>query len=144
MTNEDGRNFLNAFFCFYETKSEREAAAKTAEILGDARWLPPTCLIYEDSGLLQGSLESIRNAGFQVPEDISVAAMSHRDGEIFDGKILTSWTLLPSRVASEAVNMILREISKPGICSGQTLLVKGAMMPGETAVRVELETAGAG
>ena len=135
---------LNAFFCFYETKSEREAAAKTAEILGDARWLPPTCLIYEDSGLLQGSLASIRNAGFRIPEDVSVAAMSYRSGEIFDGKVLTSWTLLPSRIANEAVNMILREISIPGICSGQTLLVKGAMTSGETAVRTGLEAAGAG
>lgn len=144
MANEDGRNLLNGFFCFYETKSEKEAAAKTGEILSDARWLPPTCLLYEDSGLLQGSLASIRNAGFRIPEDISVAVMSHRNGEIFEGKVLTSWTLLPSRIANEAVNMILREISKPGLCSGQTLLVKGAMMPGETAVRVELEEAGAG
>lgn len=144
MANEDGRNLLNAFFCFYETKSEGEAAAKTAEILGDARWLPPTCLIYEDSGLLQGSLACIRNAGFRIPEDVSVAAMSYRSGEFFDGKVLTSWTLPPSRIANEAVNMILREISKPGLCSGQTLLVKGAMTPGETAVSVGLEAAGAG
>ena len=133
ITSREGQNIPHSFFCFLKAGSEEEAAEKTLELLGEDRWLPPTCILFGDDTMMQGGIKAILQRKLRIPEDISVAALSFKNSRTISGRTVTSWKMPPDRIAKEAVDMIIREIRVPGGCSQQTQFVRGDMIQGETA-----------
>jgi LacI family transcriptional regulator/LacI family purine nucleotide synthesis repressor len=133
ITSEAGQNIPPGFFCFLKAEGEEEAAEKTLELLGEDKWLPPTCILFSDDTVMQGGIKAILQRKLRIPEDISVAALSFRGCGTISGRRVTSWSMPPDRIAKEAVDMIIHEIRVPGGCSRQTQFVKGDMIEGETA-----------
>ena len=59
ITSREGQNIPHSFFCFLKAGSEEEAAEKTLELLGEDRWLPPTCILFGDDTMMQGGIKAI-------------------------------------------------------------------------------------
>ena len=130
--HDSGMQIPKRFIRKVKRESAQDAYEATLALLQDTKWIRPTCILYGDSFLLEGGCAAIRSQGLQIPSDISVVSMLYTDHYRLWDCPLTCWQTPSSRIAGEAVRMMLMEIYEPGKTQRQTNLVKGNMQIGDS------------
>lgn len=125
-----------AYLCRVRGGAE-EACRAVSKLLGYARWILPTCILFTDDLLLEGGMEAIRRSGLEVPASLSVAAVMLSGGRSLTALPVTSWRFSSSEIAREAVRQMWSEISAKGSGSRRRVrLEPGALFEGETTARI--------
>lgn len=112
--------------CTYQAPAEAQKAAEKMLQLDD----PPTCILMPDDFSALGGLEAVRNAGLNVPEDVSLAGY---DGSRLLQRFRPKLTTLQQdtlRLGQEAARLLIQEIE--GGEKGARIIVNGRLIPGET------------
>ena len=118
-----------SYLCCVRDNASGEAYARTLDLLRAEQGPHPTCILYSDDLLLEGGVKAIHDGGLQIPGDISVAALRFTGHRLPAGnkESVTSWWLSPSRIAEEAVSMMLSETGRAGLDPGRVCLVNGTI-----------------
>jgi LacI family transcriptional regulator/LacI family purine nucleotide synthesis repressor len=119
------------FFRTAGSGTAQEAFAETMKLLQKNKWLHPTCILFTDEMLLEGGAAAIHQCGFRIPEDICVAAVRISEDREYRDFPVTSWRIPPSRIAEEAVGLMLDGISRAGQGMGRIRLIDGILYGSE-------------
>ncbi len=106
------------------------AAKATKELLGLSN--TPTCIMYPDDFAALGGIMAIREMGYKIPEDISVAGY---DGLSLSRAISPKLTTLvqdTKSIGDMAAKKLIREIETPSIAFAERVTIKGSLQKGET------------
>ncbi|NMB42778.1 MAG: LacI family transcriptional regulator [Clostridiales bacterium] len=110
---------------------DSEGAAKvTKELLQLSD--KPTCIMYPDDFTALGGIMAIREMGYKIPDDISVAGY---DGLKLSRAISPKLTTLvqdTQSMGSMAAKYLIREIENPNIAYPERITIKGSLQEGET------------
>lgn len=140
MAQEIGLDLSSDNICCVAQEDGEGAFSAVAALLRKVEGIRPTCLVFGDDLLMQGGMAAVCRMGLSVPDDLSVVSMRALDYNGHSDKALTCWDLNLHEIASDAVEMMLREIEFPGSATRQTRLVKGRMKEGDTlkAIKTDL------
>ncbi len=113
--------------CYYDAESSYAAAA---ELLAEEN--RPTCILFPDDFSLIGGIRAIKDAGFRMPEDISVMG--------YDG-IIVAQVMIPKittyyqnarLIGSTAATKLIELIDHPNTTVLDRIIVEGHLIEGES------------
>lgn len=93
---------------------------------------PPTCILFPDDRASFGGLNAIRENGFRIPEDISVAGY---DGSLIGQQMdpkLTTYRQDTEAIGKSAAEELISLIEQPKTTVIQQVVIEGHVIQGET------------
>lgn len=142
----------NRLSSFYKTAEElgltvpdeyiREAAYRSTRAAGEATAAllelqnPPTCILYPDDFSCFGGMNVIREKGFRIPEDISVAGYDGlRIGRHIEPKLTTLWQNTEV-IGAEAAGKLIDLIERPKTTILEPIVIGGEVYEGKTVGKI--------
>ncbi|MCR4706084.1 MAG: LacI family transcriptional regulator [Lachnospiraceae bacterium] len=98
----------------------------------------PTCILYPDDFAMIGGLNVIRNKGYRIPEDISIAGY---DGSYYSklmSPVITTVKQNTNEIGYRAAKKLLEEIESPKTCVAEVVMVSGELQKGESVRSISL------
>jgi len=143
------RNRLSSFFktaeelgLFVPDEYIKEAAYRSTKAAGEATKEllelsdPPTCILYPDDFSCFGGMNIIRERGFSIPEDISVAGYDGlRIGRHIEPK-LTTFRQDTDAIGEEAAKKLIDLIERPKTTIIEQLVIGGEVYEGKTVKKL--------
>ncbi|MDY4545965.1 MAG: LacI family DNA-binding transcriptional regulator [Candidatus Choladocola sp.] len=129
-TQEAGLQISDDYVREAAYRNVEEACEKTRELL--ALEEPPTCILYPDDVAGFGGIKAIKEAGYRIPQDISIAGY---DGIRFGQYLTPPLTTLEQdteQIGMEAANELIQLIENPKITGIHRVVVEGKVRPGGT------------
>lgn len=111
-------------------RDTKQAETATAELLALSD--PPTCIIYPDDFSCFGGINMIKERGFRIPEDISVAGYDGiRIGRHIEPQ-LTTLRQNTKEIGAKAAEKLIDLIEKPKTTLAEQIIIGGEVYPGKT------------
>lgn len=97
---------------------------------------PPTCILYPDDFSCFGGISALNEAGFKIPDDISIAG--------YDGiglarnfkPPLTTIVQNTTKIGSEAASKLISLIENPKSTITEQIIIPGELFPGGTVKKM--------
>ena len=99
----------------------------------------PTCILYPDDVAGFGGIKAIKEAGYTIPRDISIAGY---DGIRFGQYLTPPLTTLEQdteKIGKEAANELIQLIENPKTTGIRRVVVEGKVRPGGTVKLLSAE-----
>ena len=96
---------------------------------------PPTCILYPDDFTALAGMSYLRQEGYNVPDDVSVAGY---DGLVLGQVLYPKLTTIAQdteRMGKEAAHALLDLIEHPDRQKAKQVIIKGHLIEGESVVR---------
>ena len=129
-TQEAGIDIPDEYIREAAYRSVEEAYERTRELL--ALKDRPTCILYPDDVAGFGGIKAIKEAGYTIPRDISIAGY---DGIRFGQYLTPPLTTLEQdteKIGKEAANELIQLIENPKTTGIHRVVVEGKVRPGGT------------
>ena len=111
-------------------RSVQEAYDRTKELL--VLDTPPTCILYPDDLASIGGMNAIREAGFKIPEDISIAGYDGIQLSQYMAPQLTTWKQDTEKIGSKAAKELISMIESPKTTGIRQIVIGGSVQEGGT------------
>ena len=136
-TQEAGIDIPDEYIREAAYRSVEEAYERTRELL--ALKDRPTCILYPDDVAGFGDIKAIKEAGYTIPRDISIAGY---DGIRFGQYLTPPLTTLEQdteKIGKEAANELIQLIENPKTTGIHRVVVEGKVRPGGTVKLLSAE-----
>lgn len=100
---------------------------------------PPTCIVYPDDFSAIGGMNSIKNMGLRVPEDVSIVGY---DGIMIASQlqpVLTTYKQNTEEIGSMAAEKLISLIEKPKATILKQFVVDGELIKGESVKKIVVD-----
>lgn len=111
-------------------RSVEEAYERTKELLILDQ--PPTCILYPDDLASIGGLNAIKEAGYRIPEDISIAGYDGIQLSQYLAPKLTTWKQDTEKIGCKAAKELISLIESPKTTGIRQVIVGGCVQEGGT------------
>lgn len=98
----------------------------------------PTALVCVNDTIAIGIMKALKNAGYDIPKDISIVGHDNLPTGLFIDPILTTIDVPKINIAQSAVDILDKEIRFPQNDYYKVCMINGMLMPRESSARINL------
>ena len=97
----------------------------------------PTCILYPDDVSILGGLTALKEAGLEIPEDVSVIGYDGAEISRINRPMVTTWVQDSEELGSKAAEELIDEIEHPDTYVSKIVKVSGKLQPGATIKAID-------